>query len=332
VPLLRDRGFALFAALAALLLSVEWGVTRSAAFARGGPLPTAVFFDVMVVLPLLYFIAVLRPKKRALVEVGPVVGVGAAVVGVLLAGRAETRLLVQGAGVVAEVTVLALLVRRLHGATRDIRGAGQGNMAASGDLLIRLHGVKDPLMRVLGLELAVAYYAAQALPFARRAPRAIEGRSFTTSEKSGAFGLLLALGFVAAVEGVALHLVLAAWSTRAAWVASALNAYALVWIVAAHQAARLRPVVVTATHLQVRASLLWTADVPRNTIAKVEAIAQLERAPGVLRASFGTAPCMLVTLSAPLTAHGLAGLTKQVTRIALYVDEPEALRAALATA
>ena len=49
----------------------------------------------------------------------------------------------------------------------------------------------------------------------------------------------------------------------------------------------------------------------------------------VLRAAFGDDPKLLLTLSDPVELQGLLGIRKQVTKIALYVDEPEKLRAAL---
>jgi hypothetical protein len=104
----------------------------------------------------------------------------------------------------------------------------------------------------------------------------------------------------------------------------------LLWLVAAYQAARLRPVLVTADTLLVRASLLWTAAVPRAAIASVTDVVEAPRGRGgVLEAALGTAPVLLVTLSVPVEAQGLMGLRRTVTRIALHVDDPAGLRAAL---
>jgi hypothetical protein len=316
----RDRTFIGFASLGVAALLVEWAVTRSAAFARGGAVPIAVFVDLMLVLPLLYFLVVLRPARRPLLDAAPALAVGALVAGILLAARPETKTLLRFGGALAEVAVMALLVRRLRLAARQLRGAD------GDDLLLRIAALTDPVLRVLGLELAVMYYAF-AGPRVRRPLR--EGE-FGYVEKSGAGGLLFALGLVVTMEGVSLHFLLHAWSATAAWIHAAVDVYAMIWLAAAYQAARLRPVAVSADRLLVRTSLLWTLEVPRDAIAGVTRIQEMPRAKGVLRAAFGAAPELLVTLSRPVVARGPLGLRRTVTAIALYVDEPEGLRAALA--
>jgi len=315
----RDRRQVAFAALAAALLLVEWGVTRSPAFARGGAVPLAVFVDLMVVLPLLFAGLVLRPARRPLLDAAPALAVGALACGVLLAARAETRTLLQIGGALAEVAVLALLVRRLRLAASQLRGRD------GDDLLLRIDALTDPVLRVLAVELSVLYYAF-AGPRLRRPLRPDE---FSYTETSGAGGLLFALGLVVGMEGLAVNVALHAWSPRAAWLHAALDVYALIWFAAAYQAARLRPVAVSADRLLVRVSLLWTVEVPRALIADVTRIQEMPRDRGVLRAAFGTAPELLVTLREAVLARGPVGLTRRVTAIALHVDEPERLRDAL---
>ena len=86
----------------------------------------------------------------------------------------------------------------------------------------------------------------------------------------GLAGLLFALGLIATMEAIAVHLVLQASRPRIAWLATAVHAYGIVWLVAAYQAARLRPVVLGGGRLLLRTSLLWTVDIPLALLAKVE--------------------------------------------------------------
>jgi hypothetical protein len=317
--ILRNRRLSLFALVAVGVLLVEWAVTRSAAFARGGPVPLGVFIDVMVVLPLLFALLVLRPARRPLLEAAPLLAIGAMVAGVLLAGRPEMRTPMRLAAGAAEMAVLALLVRRVRAAARELGAAGRD------DLLLCLGALTDPVFRVLGLELAVVYYAF-AGPLRQRAPQDGE---FGYTERSGVGSLLFALGLVVSIEGLAIHFPLHAWSSRAAWGLLSLNAYSLVWLVAAFQAARLRPVVLSPVRLLVRASLLWTVEIPRDAIADVAPIGAMLPKPGTLRVAFGAPPELLVSLRRPVVARGPLGIRKSVTSIALYVDEPEKLLAAL---
>ncbi len=53
------------------------------------------------------------------------------------------------------------------------------------------------------------------------------------------------------------------------------------------------------------------------------------REKGAVRAALGTAPVLLLTLTRPVVARGPFGIHRSVRRIALYVDGPARLKAAL---
>ena len=300
-------------------LCAEWAMTRTATFQRGPVLPFAVLVDLVVVLPLLFGAVILRPARRPLLEAAPVLALGALVAGTLLATRSELRIPLRAAGAVGELAVLTLLARRLRKATAELRGG------ASADLLLRVGSLTDPVLRIAGAELLVLYYALVG-PFVRRPSRENE---FSYTEESGLAGALLALGLVTTIEGLGVHVLVLTWSARAAWMLAALSGYALLWLAAAFQAARLRPVVLSGDRLLVRSSLLWTAEVSRDAIASVAAIDDAPREKGTLRAALGAPPVLLLTLTRPVVAQGPFGIRRSVRRIALYVDRPATLQAAL---
>jgi hypothetical protein len=59
-------------AFAASLVCVEWAITRTALFHRGGAVPIAVLFDLVLGLPLVFALAILRPAKRSPLLAAPV--------------------------------------------------------------------------------------------------------------------------------------------------------------------------------------------------------------------------------------------------------------------
>jgi hypothetical protein len=317
-PLLGRRPLGL---LVAALVAVEWTVTRSQAFARGGPVPLAVLLDLVVVLPLGYALLA-SPTRRSLAALAelaaPLFALGAALAAVLLRSRPEARPALAVTGGIAEVAVVALLVGRARRAAREL-GA-----SAHADFLDRVAGLTDPLSRLLALELGVLYYA---LVGPRRPPPTGPGVFGYTG--GGLGSLIFGLGFVATMEGAAVHLALRAAHPRLALAFAAANAYGLVWLWALWQGARLRPIALTEEALVVRVSLLWTAVVPRSAIANVTRIDEARRDKATLRAALGTSPTLLVTLVAEVVARGPLGLTRRVTRVALAVDEPDRLAAAL---
>lgn len=311
-----------FASFAGAMLVIEAMIARMAAAHPGSPLALAVLVDLVVVLPVAFWMIVLRPAGRPYSAAIRVVAVGALVAGFLLRGRAEVRLPLEIIGAIVELSVLALLARTLGKASRELRGA------PGDDLLLRMATLTDPMLRVAGSELAVLRYA-----FVGPRPPVCVGDSTSTEfgyvETSGLGGLLIGAAVLVLTEGFAAHVVLQTWSPRVAWLLTATSAYALVWFVALFRAARQRPIVLSNERLLVRTSLLWTVIIPRASIASVRAIDDFPRSAGTLRATLGPPPVLLVTLTDPVEALGPVGIRRSVTRVALHLDEPGKLQAAL---
>ena len=209
-----------FAALAASVVLAEWFVVHSTVFSRESLLPFAVFFDLAVFVPFLFWLLVLRPAKRPMLEAAPVFAVAVLVAGAFLAARLETKNLLLVVGGLSETATIWLLVRRLRAASQQLKGVG------SDDLLLRMEALTDPLLRVMGVELSALYYAFVG-PRVRPTRRENE---FSYTEKSGLGGLIFALGFVTVAEGLLVHFLLRQWTPTAAWVFTGLHAYTLVWL------------------------------------------------------------------------------------------------------
>ncbi|WP_395138644.1 hypothetical protein [Armatimonas sp.] len=314
------RRMPIFAALAAGILTVEWGISHSLAFSKESLLPYAVLADLVVILPMVYYFLVLRPTKRAPLEAAPVAVIGSLIAAVLLTARHEVADLVLWSGILAELAVLVFLGQKLHTAAHQFNAAGRAD-----DPLLRLEAMPERWVRLLGLELIVLYFAF----VGPRVRRTRAENEFGYTEKSGVGGLLFALGFVTVVEGLLVHVLLRQWHPVAGWIFTGLHVYTLLWLAAAYQAARLRPVVVFTDTLLFRFSLLWTAEIPRSKIAAVEPIKTMPEDKTILRAVFGDEPQLLLTLTEPVAVRGLFGICKRVLQIALSVDEPEKLQAAL---
>lgn len=220
-----------------------------------------------------------------------------------------------------ELALVAATVFRVLSAAKELR------QARGDDVLARVGALTDPLMRLVGTEVAIVYYAVVG-PWLRPPPRRGEF-GYVRSGALEAFvfgGALLLL-----MEGIGAHFVLRAWSPFAARAHALVCAYALVWLWASLQAARLRPVLLCGDRLLVRTSVLWTVDVPRARIADVALVDVAPRRARVLRAAVGAPPVLLLELSAPVVAQGPFGVRRTVDAIALHVDEPVTLREALLT-
>jgi hypothetical protein len=293
----------------------EWGIVHSA-LARLAVVPWAVLFDLLVTLPAAYAWFVLRPARRPLSELLPACLLALACARLVLGGSPRLRLPLLAAGAALELGVLAMFVQ-----------ASRRALQGGGDLVWRAQRARQPLVRMLGLELCVLHYALIA-PFRRALPPA-DAKVFRNA--AAPRQLLVALALISLLEAVGLHVVVYAYTPRLAWAVLALSVYGLLWLIAAHQALGARPVLVHRDRIELRMSLLYSASIPCAAVSGIGPCETHGREPGVVRLSLGARPNVLLQTSQPIAIHGPLGRIQHATRIAFYVEEPGAMIALVAT-
>jgi hypothetical protein len=323
----------LFGLLAVLMISIEHAVVHRADFGRHPALPPAVAFDLLVVLPGLFYLCVVRRYRLPISTVAAAFGGGLALSHWLLptvelpimawAGRLAA---------VGEVATAGYALVRL----RRVRRGYLAAQAHSLDFIENLYSACQPVLgrltEAVVTEVAVVRYALLG-GWAQLEAGAAE-QAFSTYQKSGFVALLAAFGGLSVVEAAAAHLLASHWWPRGAWVLTGLSAYSLLWLLAHGQAVRCRPTLLTATTLVVRVGLVWRVAIPRAQLLGVEKITDAPTAaPGLLNAArlLLTPPNLLLTLAAPQRVRGLYGLHRTVRRLAIYVDDPVSLAQQLPT-
>jgi hypothetical protein len=221
-------------------------------------------------------------------------------------------------------------------ATRAHRHLRRGAPGEGKDVLKAIRSVTReiiparPVADAVAAELALVWYALLAW---RARPEVAPGETaFTAHRKNGLGGMVGALAFACAGEAVGAHLLVERWSPPGAWALTALSAYGVAWLVGLGRSVALRPTVIDAGGLRVRVGLLWEMAIPFDRIASVTAGGSgiPKRAPGLLRAALLTAPRLTIELAEPMEAVGLYDRRKRaITRVALYVDQPNELAAEL---
>jgi len=327
----RPGPLLLFGLLAAGIVAIEYAVVRRADFGQHPALPPAVAFDLLVTLPVVFYLCLVRPYRLPLSTLGVALGGGLALSHWLLPGGVSLLVWAGRLVGVGEVATVAYAAVRLRRVVRGYRVA----RAQSADFIDNLLAAGQPMLGRLTeafmTEVAVARYG---LLGAWAPLEAGPGeRPFSTYRASGFIALLATFAGLSVVEMAAAHLVIGHWHPRAAWVLTGLSAYALLWLLAHGQAVRRRPVLLTATTLVVRAGFVWRAAVPRAQLLAVKKITDVPTpAPGLLNAArlLLTPPNLLLTFAEPQPVRGLYGLRRTVRRLAIYVDEPAALMQQLA--
>ncbi len=168
----------------------------------------------------------------------------------------------------------------------------------------------------------VFYYA---LGSWRARPLAGDGY-FTLHEKSSYPSVILGLGLLTTAELVPVHLLLSRWTPIAAWLATGLALYGMLWFVADWRATCLRPIRLGADGLELHAGLRWDVSIPLDAIASIERPGRDDSAAGrPLKLSLFADPDLVVRTRRPVEARGLSGLRRHADAFAFAVDEPQRL-------
>jgi len=283
-----------------------------------------VTFDLTISIPLLYWFFVVRTGKARALTIAPVFLLGTMTASAVIP-RAEQQFLRQlGAVMVpfAELLLAGALVRRIAKARKE--------RSTSSDPYERIHAAARTLAcdglvaDVIASEVAMLYYATFGWRLRAEEPR---GTALTFHERSGWGSILACIFVLIAAEGLGMHLLLSRWSPIAAWAWTGLDLWAAIWLLGDYNALRLRRSFIDDDALHLRFGMRWSVTIPRELIASIDEVRTESdwKRKGVLKMSLLEEPTMLITLREPLVAHGMAGLRKTITAVALRPDREDAL-------
>jgi hypothetical protein len=296
-PSLLRRPSARFALAALVVLAACAVVLGSSAFKRNPDVAAwGVTFDLTITIPALYWWFVVRPRHASPLTLATLF-VFCTLLAALIVPRPQQSFLHDLKYLVAilEVVLIATAVRRL--------GRGEGRLSA-----------------LLASEAAIMNYA---LLGWWRAPEPVEGRPVTFHERSG-WGSIVACALVLiAAEGIAAHLFIATWSTKAAWGWTLLDVWGALWLLGDYNALRLRRSWLDDDALHLRVGMRWTATISLANIASIEPVRNESewKRRDVLRVAMIDEPRWLIALREPVVAHGIAGMRKEIRGLALLPDD-----------
>jgi hypothetical protein len=333
MTLTRRNSLALFALLASALLAAEAWI---AGFIRSAQDPAifaiAITADVALGIPLLYYL--LLARKRYLPASGMIalyLLALAAVRFVLLPSQQTHLSTIEAFALLGEVAVLGVALAKARDIVRRVRAARAVELYFADALR---QGVRQalggsPVAALLATELSLIYFAGFGW-FTRFRTDRPGSVAFPYHRRSGFATILFAMLFIVLVEGGALHLLLSVWNASVAWIVTALNLYALLWMLGFFHAVRLQPIVLDRTHLHLRTGFQWRAEIPLANIAEVRRVTSADkRAAGYLNvAAFGE-PRLVLRLREPVTIAGLFGRARGASVIGITVDDEKELVAEL---
>ena len=315
------------AVVAAWMLVIHRGTldTRPALLAGG------VAMDLLGTVTLAYWWLVVRGGRASPRSIVTVIALACVAARVILPSDVAERFgIVRFVLAAGEVVLIGWAIARL----RRTRAHGDATTArdVDDDLAVRIEAVckaiaPNPVVaRVAATEMATMAYA-----FARRSRAEIAPGRFAVAPALVP-AMLWALVGVAAIEIVPLHLFITRWSTRAAWVVTAIGIYSVIWLIGHFRAVTMRRCEVAPDGVTIRVGLRCEAVIAPANVASVTlldwkaagALAKAVYQPGRPQPSN-----VLVTLRAPARITAVLGMTKTVESLALRLEDPAGFVAAV---
>ncbi|MFN0225450.1 MULTISPECIES: hypothetical protein [Paenibacillus] len=325
----------LFLVLAALILLVDGTLSRLPdTSSEDRLLAYAVLFDLMLAVPLLYWLLVARPAGKPVFKVLSLAALGALVAWLVLPAALKAtawrafwplELLL----IAAEAFVLFYEARLLYRAARRFRELS-GEEPDTGERLRR--AIRDVLgegmlSSVLQHDAAMLYYAFFSWKGKRETVQPGAPGWFTYHRSSNQILYAAMLTKILLIETAAVHLLVQQWSSIAAWLLTAADLWLLLLVWADCRAAVLQPVRLDAAGLRLRYGLRIQADLPLHRIDSVTSVQGDELSAEERKTSampvVGT-PNVCLKLRSPVRVQGLLFLPREVTAVYLALDEPEA--------
>ena len=283
---------------------------------------TALAIDFLFTVPIIYFFLI---RKTSIPPI--------TVVPVFLASFALASLsLPDGIGLISvagwvlvptvELLVFGYLIFRIYRTRRAYQ-----DEANQFDLMERLRNAFVRELKPPFIAQAAAFEVA-ILAFAFLKWRRPKERGFSYHRTNGSLPTLAVFLFLLVAETVGLHFLLSIWSSRLAWIVTALSIYFIVQIVAHLKALYLRPIVVTRSSVFVRCGILGDAVIRRESVESAEIVNGADDVDGIDLLPLGgmSQPNVRLTLTEPAAVNGLYGFESRGSVVRLYLDDPTAFR------
>lgn len=302
-----------FIALALLINIVDGTLTRSATDPQHRLiLASASCFDVVVVVLALYYWLLVRPRIRTISSMIMIGLLAVLRASFLFPNGGRAKMLVAGVCELGFIAILIIYVQQ----TRKITPETDADPVAAIRTAVRRLLPLPVAVNAVTAELAILYYAL----FSWRAKPHIpaNAQAFTNYKRIGRVDLLGVLPVACVLEIIPVHLLLERCNSAIAWTVTCLSAYAVIWVVGLARSFRLRPTFVTDHYVCLRYGLIFQLQAPWGRIACIRRAEANDIRFAVPRKS---EPSHCIEFVGEMTAEGLFGFQRRLTRVAVTLDD-----------
>ena len=292
---------------------------RSAFLAANVALP----LDLMVLVPLVFWLLYIRPRGKSPIFVLPVIYLGSLASSAMAVEDSFTIvpcLLV--AAFAVDAVVLCFEVPRIFRLAKRLAAeAEHKGMSPSECIAHCAEGILggSKVARALSMELAMWWYLLRSWGKPPYVPEGV--RAFSYHKDCNAVAMSSVLVFLGVFEAAAVHVALSRVSLLLAMAATVLTAYMLVWLIANTRAMVLEPILVDGRSVFISWGFMYWMRIERSNVdAVVRGDLEAPKSESADLSSLGGSPCWLI-LKEPVEFNPVVGKVRKVRYVKLSPDD-----------
>lgn len=287
-------------------------------------IPFAVTIDLLLVVPLVYFLLI-RKTTIPKTTVVPVMILGLVIGSLFMPAEKQTYLSYFKTWILplVELSVVSFVIFKVRSSIKKFKSL----KIDSPDFFTTLKQtcyeiLPKKLVLPFATEIAVFYYG-----FVNWKTRKPLENEFTNHKNSTAISVFVGLLLAISVETFAFHALLNRWSSLAAWIFTCASIYTAIQIFGFVRSLSKRPISITKNGLMLKYGIMNEVKIPFSDIDKVElGSQQLEKKNLEISLSILgelEAHNVVVSLKNENELTGLYGLKKKFIKIGFHIDEPK---------
>ncbi len=336
----KNRSIYIFIILALLIISSNYTLMIIQPFEPvTDTLILASLFDLTIVLPLFFYLFVVR-NRFSMITLLPVV-IGGFWYAYFIVPHHDIAIfhyakygifLIEGLFIAIELFLAVLLIRKIPTLIQHYKLQKENSFYYPATIRRALHQTfgKKKLLDILVYDFTIFYYAF--FVWKKKWDSKSDTRVFTIHTESGYFGLYIMLVHAMVIEVIGVHFLIAHfWSPIAAWIFTILDLYALAWIIADYHAVRLSPIVIKDRKLFAQVGIRREIEFELDNIKSIQRTVTVKKARAQEKNSFAITlpdlfeedPQFEIELKSPVVAYLPFGKKMDITKLYVTVDEKE---------
>ena len=319
----------LFIVFSSVLVFIELYVSRSMLY-QVPYIPLAVVFDMIVIIPIMYYFILVRPNIVSKFTVWIIFLVSIAGVNFLMPQKSIKYLdMLYTIIPLVELFIIGFTLFKIKSIVKQFKHHDEDSMYVSDSIIHTLEGFTSSRIAISILSSEISFIYFSILGWFKVYVPKNDTKVFTYHETSNYRSILIAFAIATLLGAIGTHFILNIFSSMLAWIITISTLYTILYMVGDANAARLQPMIISKETFYLRVANRQRVDINLDNIISVtqrkrEHTIGEKKVDDVLELYLINEANIEMTLKNDVRVNGLFGSKKVGKVLAFYVDNPYA--------